>query len=50
MKKIWLLIFVLILGGCVKAGEFTPEAYELHNMGKVDCEKTPEKCHNGIPW
>jgi hypothetical protein len=50
MKKILLVLLVIILSACVKAGEFTPQVYELHEMGKPDCEKTPERCYKGIPW
>ena len=50
MKKILLLVLVAALSGCIKAGEFTPETHKLYEMGKPDCEKTPEKCHKGIPW
>lgn len=50
MKKILLLILIVILSGCVKVGEFSPDSRRLYEYGKVDCEKTPEKCHKGIPW
>lgn len=50
MKKILLLLFLLILCACVQVGEFSPESHDLYEMGKADCEKTPEKCHKGVPW
>ena len=50
MKKIFILLLVVILSGCIKAGEFSPESHRLYELGKADCEKTPEKCHKGVPW
>ena len=50
MKKVLLFLMVAILCGCVKSGEFTPETNQLYEMGKVDCEKTPERCYKGVPW
>ena len=44
MKKIVLLLMVLILGGCIEAGEFTPETHKLYEMGKPDWEKLDGKC------
>ncbi len=50
MKKIFILLLVVILSGCIKAGEFSPESQRLYELGKPDCEKTPEKCHKGVAW
>ncbi|MBR2921783.1 MAG: hypothetical protein IKC10_00520 [Alphaproteobacteria bacterium] len=50
MKKILLFVMILLLSGCVKVGEFTPETHKLYEMGKPDCEKTPERCYKGVPW
>ena len=44
MKKILLILLVALLSACIKVGEFTPETYKLYEMGKIDCEKNPEKC------
>lgn len=50
MKKVLLLLVLIILSGCVKVGEFSPQSHDLYEMGKPDCEKNPEKCHKGVPW
>ena len=50
MKKVIMFLLIAILSACVKAGEFTPETHALYEMGKPDCEKTPERCYKGIPW
>ena len=50
MKRILLFLIVILIGGCVKAGDFSPQTHELYEMGKPDCEKTPERCYKGIPW
>ncbi|MBR4105926.1 MAG: hypothetical protein IKK52_01325 [Alphaproteobacteria bacterium] len=51
MKKT-LLIFVVLsfLSGCISVGEFTPKRHAQHEVGHADCEKTPDRCVNGIPW
>lgn len=49
MKKIVILALVAVLGGCA-AGEFTPERHAAYEQGQPDCNKTPERCINGIPW
>lgn len=50
MKRLVILMLVVILSGCFKAGEFTPERHALYEMGQPDCDKTPEKCIDGVPW
>ena len=50
MKNFLILLLVVLISGCVKVGEFTPRSHELYEMGKADCEKTPERCHKGVPW
>ncbi len=50
MKYLLVLFFVLFLSGCIQVGEFTPERHAQYELGKPDCNKTPEKCINGIPW
>lgn len=50
MKYLGVLLFLCLLSGCVKVGEFTPERHAQHELGTPDCNKTPEKCINGIPW
>ncbi len=54
MKKALLMMFVLLLCGCVKAGEFSAKRQRLHNMGAEHetnfCEQHPDKCINGVPW
>lgn len=50
MRHLFVLILIVILAGCVKAGEFTPERHAQYELGHPDCEKTPERCINGIPW
>ena len=50
MKSLLILLMIVTLGACVKVGEFTPERHAQYEMGKPDCNKTPEKCINGIPW
>ncbi len=50
MKKIFVFCIIVLLSACVKVGEFTPERHAQYELGKPDCNKTPEKCINGIPW
>ena len=51
MKKLAILFFIVLLSGCVvKVGEFTPERHAQHEVGKPNCEKTPDKCIHGVPW
>lgn len=50
MNKLFLLMMCLALSSCVSVGEFTPERNAQYEMGKPDCNKTPEKCINGVPW
>ena len=50
MKKFLLVLFILFLSGCIEAGEFTPERHALHSVGHPDCDQTPEKCVEGVPW
>ena len=50
MKTFLVLLMIVALGACVRVGEFTPERHAQYEMGKPDCNKTSEKCINGIPW
>lgn len=50
MKKFVIFVLIAVLGGCIKAGEFTPERHAAYEQGQPDCNKTPERCINGIPW
>lgn len=51
MKIIMMLLAILTIAACeIKVGEFTPERHRLHDLGRPDCEKTPEKCVDGVPW
>lgn len=50
MKKAIALILLVVLTGCVRVGEFTPERHAQYELGKPDCDKTPEKCIKGVPW
>ncbi len=50
MKKICVFVLLILLTACVKVGEFTPERHAQYEQGKPDCNRTPERCINGIPW
>lgn len=50
MKKLICLLLIAMLGACVKAGEFSPERHAQYEQGHPDCEKTPERCVNQVPW
>ena len=50
MKKIIALLLLVLISGCVKVGEFSPESHALYEKGNPDCEKTPERCIDGVPW
>ena len=50
MRIFLMLGLLVLLCGCVKAGEFTPETNKLYELGKPNCEKVPERCHKGVPW
>ncbi len=50
MKKICLVALILMLGACVRAGDFSPERHAQYEIGKPDCDKTPQKCINNVPW
>ena len=50
MKNLFVLLLLFFLCGCYTAGEFTKDTHELYEMGRPDCEKTPERCYKGIPW
>lgn len=52
MRKI-LLICLLLLSGCVEAGEFTPERHRLHDLNRTEtCSQDARKCipDTDIPW
>jgi len=50
VKNILVCLLVIILSGCIKAGEFSPERHAQYELGHADCEKTPERCIHGVPW
>lgn len=54
MKKIYLLILLSILCGCVEVGNFPAKRQKLHNMNagqEADfCEKNPDRCIEGVAW
>ena len=50
MKKFLTLLLVVFLSACVQVGEFTPERHAQHETGRPDCNITPERCINGVPW
>ncbi len=50
MKKLMVLLLISLLGGCFQAGEFTPERHAVYEMGQPDCDTTPDRCINGVPW
>lgn len=53
MKKIALFLLLLLMTGCVVAGEFPPERNRLHNMNRTEaCALDETRCIKGtdIPW
>lgn len=50
MNKLIVLLMIMVLSGCVKAGEFSPERHAQYEQGHPECNKSPEKCVNGVPW
>lgn len=50
VKKIFLFLVIIMLGGCFTVGEFTPERHAQHEQGHADCQKTPDRCIHGVPW
>lgn len=49
--KIFLMICLLLaVSACFHSGDFTPERHAIHDMGRPDCAKTPERCVDGYPW
>ncbi len=50
MKRAIALLLIVLLGACVKVGEFSPERHADYDKGHADCQQTPERCVNGVPW
>lgn len=50
IRHVIVLTLFALLTGCIRAGEFTPERHAQYEIGQTDCNKTPKKCINGIPW
>lgn len=53
MKKTIIICGILLLMGCVKAGEFTPERHRLHDLNRTEtCTQDSRKCipDTNIPW
>lgn len=53
MKKAVIICGILLLMGCVKAGEFTPERHRLHDLNRTEtCAQDSRKCipDTNIPW
>lgn len=51
MNRFFVIFCLLLLGGCV-AGDFGADRERLHSMNsdREICEKTPERCINGVSW
>lgn len=49
MKNLFVLFLLIVLSSCT-IGDFPPERNRLHEAGRADCQKTPEKCIDGVPW
>ncbi len=49
MLRILIVSICLMLSAC-EVGDFPEERLALHNKNVPNCEQTPERCHNGIPW
>ena len=51
MKKLILLVCFFLLFGC-KVGEFPENRNRLHELGheKNFCQKSPERCVDGVNW
>lgn len=50
MKKLLIAAFIIFLSGCMQVGKFSPERHAQHELGRPDCDVTPEKCIHGVPW
>jgi len=50
MRNLLIFIVIATLCGCIKAGEFSPERNAQYEYGNADCQKTPHRCINGVPW
>ena len=50
MRKLGLFLLVLVLSGCVEVGKFSPKRHAQHEVGHADCQKTPDRCVNGVAW
>ena len=53
VKRIYIIMVLLTLCSCVKAGEFTPQRHHLHEMNRTEtCAQDSRKCIPGtdIPW
>ena len=50
IRKVFVVFFILLLSGCIEAGKFTPERHAEYELGHPDCQKTPERCIDGVAW
>ena len=53
MKKIFAFFALLLLWGCVEAGEFTHNRHRMHYLNSTEtCAQASRKCIQGtnIPW
>ena len=50
VQKAFALFLLVLLSACVEVGEFTPERHAEHELGHPDCQKTPERCIEGVAW